>query len=200
MVLTILPAGRGNRDVKILFRAHALGLVLGSFAMFAILALVGIAVRAALPESSVMVIVAMAIAALAWLPRSVGVRRGPRWPVRYWQVPQEWRFSMPLPATLLAYGFLLGLGVLTTPVLPVMWIFVAATVAIPSVGVAIFAWMAYATSRWIMTFRETRRALAADEVPDDVHGATGYRIARVLNVGVLTFAVACAAMQVQTLI
>jgi hypothetical protein len=200
MVLTILPAGRGNRDVEILFRAHAVGLVLGSFAMFTTLGLVGIAIRAAVPESSVTMIVAMAIAALAWLPRSVGIRRGPRWPGRYWQVPQEWRFSMPLPATMLAYGFLLGLGVLTTPVLPVMWIFVAATVAIPTVWVATFAWMAYATSRWVMTVRETRRALAADEVPDDVHGAMGYRIARFLNVGVLAFVVACAAVQLHTLI
>jgi hypothetical protein len=197
MVLTIVPAV-GGHPLSTLLRSHAAGLALGALVAALTLALLGAGLQAVLPQSGAALLMAIGILAIAWLPRTAGGRRGLRWPRRTWQVPEQWRYTMPMPVTLFCFGVLLGLGVLTMPVLPVLWVLVALTVVAASAPVAVAAWLSYALARWFMTVRESKRVVASGVIPDNVHGARGLDVARALGVLALLGAGALGAMAFQS--
>jgi hypothetical protein len=192
MVLTIGPAGGGARRRE-LSRNYGIGLFVGGLVMGLTLAALGAALRTVAGGSVQVLTAAAGIAALAWLPRTSGLARGPRWPARSWQVPEQWRYTMPLPMTLLAFGFLLGLGFLTTPVLPVFWLLLVFSLAAPGPLAVLAAWLIYAGARWMMTTRKSREVAATGEVPGDVHGASGFTRMRRVSAGFLLVSVIYAA-------
>lgn len=173
MALTLGPAGRGA-NLKSLLWNHAAGLGAGATVAGLDVSLIGYALP---PNASDAVLVVAGGAALAWLPRTAGWGFGLSWPRSRWQVPETWRYLLPMPITAFAFGCLLGVGFLTSPVLPVFWLFVALSVAAHPLT-AVVSWWGYAAARWAMTARESRRIAHSGLIPDAVHGRRGFRVAR----------------------
>jgi hypothetical protein len=183
MVLTIAPAGSGA--VRTLAKAHAAGLALGAVIAGLALVLIGAGLREAAPGADEAIAIAIGVLALLWLPRTLGSSRGVRWPRSRWQVPEQWRYRLPLPVTLFAFGVLLGVGVLTSPVFPVLWVLFGLTLASKSVALTLVAWLVYAGTRAALTVVAARRVTASGAIPDDVHGARGLRWGRGMSGAVL---------------
>jgi hypothetical protein len=88
--------------------------------------------------------------ALGWALSAVGAPGLP-FPRRRWQVPERWRFALPLDATLLFYGILLGVGFLTDVVFPAFWMFVLLCAIAGGPATIVAAWLVYAVVRLAMT-------------------------------------------------
>jgi hypothetical protein len=117
MVETITPAGCGSRRrYRIALALFALGALLASAALGALLGLLGSALDRTV---ALAVVAALALVAAA---REIGLLPGPV-PGARGQVPERWRREWPLPGWALAYGAGLGLGLLTR--LPVTTFLVA---------------------------------------------------------------------------
>jgi hypothetical protein len=71
---------------------------------------------------------------------------GRRPPQSSWQVPEIWRRSVDPMILPVAYGFLLGLGILTAVAVASFWVFVVATPIQPPL-VAVAGWSVYALAR-----------------------------------------------------
>lgn len=194
MVLTIGPAGSGTPQ-RHLLSSHLAGLLIGALVSALVLTVIGSAADAEIRGWEQIVLGATALCAALWLPRTVGVKWGVPWPSRTWQVPQQWRHTLPMPATVGGYGTLLGMGVLTTPVLPALWCLVALTVGAGSVVVAAAGWVTYALARFAMAARKSVEVAATGEIPDDVHGSRGFRVMRVANTGLLVLIVVAAVLE-----
>ena len=145
-----------------LLRAHGAGLALGALTMALALSLVGGVARPALREFPPVPTVAAGAVLLGWALRATG-RRGLPYPHRSWQVPEQWRYTLPSIVTLGAYGYLLGLGWLTYMVLPTYWLLVAGTIAVGSLPVALTAWMAFALARFLTAWRGARLVVRGSE-------------------------------------
>ena len=85
---------------------------------------------------------------LGWTLSALGAPGLP-FPRRRWQVPEQWRFTMPIEVTLFAYGALLGVGFLTDVVLPAFWMFVLVCALLASPAVIVPAALLYAATRFV---------------------------------------------------
>lgn len=180
MVLTILPAGRGDH-LTALLRNHAAGLLLGSAVTALLLTSLGALVAALVPAAGDALLIAAAALAIVWLPNAIlPARDAVPWPRSSWQVPEQWRYTMPLGHTMFAFGFLLGVGVVTNAVFPVVWVLVVLTVAAGQPFMALAAWLVFAATRWAMTARAARRWAQRAEIPDHVHEEREFAMARTL--------------------
>lgn len=137
---------------------HATGLVAGSMTLaLALLLLNGL--TAGVRELS-FIVPALGVLAGAWALGAIGLP-GLWYPRRRWQVPERWRFVLPLEMTALGYGALLGLGVLTDVVLPAFWMAMLLSVLVASPSTVVGAWVVYAGARFSMLF-----VAAASPSPD----------------------------------
>jgi hypothetical protein len=132
------------------FALHGAGLVLGALLVGLALALLAAAVAGLSLASRPVVQIALSVVALGWALSAVGAPGLP-FPRRRWQVPERWRFALPLDATLLFYGVLLGVGFLTDVVFPAFWMFVVLSVLGGDVATIVLAWLVYALLRLAMT-------------------------------------------------
>jgi len=161
MALTIGSVGdRAEQRRNLLI--HSLGVIAGSLVMGLTLVLLGEVLQGVLAEvERPMLVIAIALLVGWAVYTSVGV--GIPFPNSRWQVPKDWRHTLPFEFTVGAYGFLLGLGVLTNVVVPVIWVLVGASLAIANTPTVLFIWLAYGITRASVTARE---ALAVGESDD----------------------------------
>ena len=151
MVETITPAGCGSRRrYRIALALFALGAVLASAALGALLGLLGTAL------DRTVALAVVAVLALVAAAREIGLIPGPV-PGALGQVPERWRRVWPLPAWALAYGAGLGVGLLTR--LPVTTFLVACAGALalgdPLVAAACLA--PFGAGRALMVLLPTMR-------------------------------------------
>jgi hypothetical protein len=157
MVETITPDVCGSRRRQagaLLF--FALGALAASACVGAVLGLAGSRIDAwALPVA--------ALFALVGAAREGGFTRLPL-PQSRRQVPEPWRFTLPLPAWAAGYGAGLGLGFLTYQPVATFWVACAAAVALgrPLAGAVCFA--AYGVGRSLLLFLPLRRGSDATAI------------------------------------
>lgn len=182
MVETITPDVCGSRRRQagaLLF--FALGALAASACVGAVLGLVGSRIDAwALPVA--------ALFALVGAAREGGFTRLPL-PQSRRQVPEPWRFTLPLPAWAAGYGAGLGLGFLTYQPVATFWVACAAAVALgrPLAGAVCFA--AYGVGRSLLLFLPLRRGSDATAIVEALAG----RRRGVLRVNAVAL-LACAAL------
>jgi hypothetical protein len=182
MVETITPdvcGSRGRQAEALLF--FALGALAASACVGALLGLAGSRIGAwALP--------AAALFALVGAAREGGFTRMPL-PQSRRQVPEPWRFTLPLPAWAAGYGAGLGLGFLTYQPVATFWVACAAAVALgrPLAGAVCFA--AYGIGRSLLLFLPLRRGSDATAIVEALAG----RRRGVLRVNAVAL-LACAAL------
>jgi hypothetical protein len=143
MVETFTPAVCGSRRRQ--------RLALGGFAVGAVAAsaLVGAAlgaVGALLGTQLAFLVAALALLAAA---REAGIVRLPLPQLRR-QVPERWRYDLPLPAWSVGYGIGLGLGFLTFQPVATFWVACAAAVALGKPLAAGLCFAAYGAGRAVM--------------------------------------------------
>ena len=129
---------------------HGAGLALGALLVGLALALVAAGAAELSLVASPVVQLGLVVLALGWALSAIGAPGLP-FPRRRWQVPERWRFALPLDATLLFYGILLGVGFLTDVVFPAFWMFVLLSAIGGSAGTIVVAWLTYALVRLAMT-------------------------------------------------
>lgn len=179
-------------------RVHYAFLLVGSLTTGLLLFLVGAVGRGLGPVDAAVVDAASITAGLVligWAVR-VATGRGLSYPKPRWQVPETWRYELPARFTMGAYGYMLGLGVTTNPVLPTIWVVCALTVLGSSLPVALLPWIAYALVRVVTTVRATRSAVCAREAapgadPDEAMNSP--RLLQATRVAVVVLLVTLAA-------
>jgi hypothetical protein len=182
MVETITPDVCGSRRRQagaLLF--FAFGALAASACVGAVLGLAGSRIGAwALPVA--------ALFALVGAAREGGFTRLPL-PQSRRQVPEPWRFTLPLPAWAAGYGAGLGLGFLTYQPVATFWVACAAAVALgrPLAGAVCFA--AYGVGRSLLLFLPLRRGSDATAIVEALAG----RRRGVLRVNAVAL-LACAAL------
>jgi hypothetical protein len=190
MVWTIAPAVSGRERRRIL-GIHSAGLLAGAVTMMCVLLLIGGALRVTGVTGATggsLVQFATAVVLVGWALQAAG-GPGLPFPRSRWQVPEDWRATLPLPATGLFYGFLLGLGPLTDVILPAYWLLVGATLASDNVLVAAVAWVVYAGVRALVTIggvREYSTSCALDGSPStQIRPAYERTVVRMATIGLL---------------
>lgn len=154
MAWTIGSAVSRARISRLLF-VHAVGLLLGAVTMALVLSLLGAVLRPLIDETAEPLAIVASVVLAGWAVRSVD-RRGLPYPQRSWQVPEQWRYTVPPTMTLGIYGYMLGLGWLTYMVLPIYWVLFLGTLAVTSLPIALIAWSAFAAGRFLTTRRYAR--------------------------------------------
>ena len=163
MVETITPDVCGSRRRQagaLLF--FGLGALAASACLGALLGVIGSLVGAwALPVAAVLALVGAA--------REGGFARVPL-PQSRRQVPEPWRFRLPLPAWAAGYGAGLGLGFLTYQPVATFWVACAAAVALgrPLAGAVCFA--AYGAGRSLLLLLPLRRGSDATAIVEALAG------------------------------
>lgn len=169
MALTIGPAG-SRASKRALLTAHGIGLMLGASAMAMLLSLVAVLVAPALDAIREPMAIAAAIVVALWGLRTVTGTWGLPFPSSSWQVPVVWKEAFPPIFTAAAYGLLLGVGFLTSVVVPLYWVLLAGSVAVPSLSIVLLAWWLYAGVRLVTTISGSRARFDAcqnlDELPE----------------------------------
>lgn len=155
MVLTIGPAVR-RTDRRRFLAIHSIGLLLGATVMAMVLTLLGPAVESVV-EATTPVPQVVAACVLALWVSAILFGIGFPYLSSPWQVPVYWRETLPPVVTIGAFGFLLGLGFLTSVVLPIFWVLVVGTLLSNSVLVSLGAWWLYAAIRAGTTIWGTER-------------------------------------------
>lgn len=185
MGLTIGPAG-SRAEMKRLLSMHAVGLFVGATVMALSLSLVGRATNGLLAAAAPVPPLFASGLLLLWAGR-VAFSRGLGWPSSHWQVPASWRESLPPSVTLGAYGFLLGVGFLTSVVLPPFWILLGGTLVSNSVWASVGAWWLYAGMRFATTADASFRRFDAGSSPEDLASLapSGWRAIRTLAASTL---------------
>jgi hypothetical protein len=89
-----------------------------------------------------------------------------------WQVPVVWKESLPPVFTATVYGLLLGVGFLTSVVVPLYWVLLAGSVAIPSLPIVLLAWWLYGGMRLLTTIHGSRAPFASCQSVDDLPDTT----------------------------
>lgn len=163
MVETITPdvCGSRRRQAGALF-FFGLGALAASACLGALLGVAGSLVGPwALPVA--------AIFALVGAAREGGFARVPL-PQSRRQVPEPWRFRLPLPAWAAGYGAGLGVGFLTYQPVATFWVACAAAVALgrPLAGAACFA--AYGAGRSVLLLLPLRRGSDATAIVEALAG------------------------------
>lgn len=155
MALAIGPAGSGARK-RTLLAAHGLGLLIGATIMAVSLTLLAAGVAPILAAVRDAAAVLAAVTAALWALNTLNTNCGLRYPSSSWQVPAAWKESLPQGFTAAAYGILLGMGFLTSVVVPLYWVLVAGSVAAHSLFVTIVAWWIYSGARLFTTVLGSR--------------------------------------------
>ncbi|HYM63959.1 MAG TPA: hypothetical protein VES61_04705 [Gaiellaceae bacterium] len=182
MVETITPDVCGSRRRQVgalLF--FALGAIVASAGVGALLGVAGARVGAwALPVAALLALVGAA--------REGGFASVPL-PQSRRQVPEPWRFTLPLPAWAAGYGAGLGLGFLTYQPVATFWVACAAAVALgrPVAGAVCFA--AYGAGRSLLLLLPLKRGSEATAIVE----ALASRRRGVLRVNAVAL-LACAAL------
>jgi hypothetical protein len=144
MVETFTPAVCGSR------RRQWLALTGFAFGAVGMSALVGAAlgeIGAALGAELSLVVAGIALVAAA---REAGLVSFPLPQLRR-QVPERWRFELPLPVWSVGYGAGLGAGFLTFQPVATFWVACAAAVALANPLAAAFCFAAFGAGRALMT-------------------------------------------------
>lgn len=136
-----------RHPVRNVLAYYGAGLLAGSSVLALTLLLLN-AFLAREPEPQFLLSVMAAVAG-AWAVRAMGLP-GLWYPRRRWQVPEHWRFVLPLEVTAVGYGALLGTGVLTDVVMPSFWMAFVLSALVASPAAVIVAWMTYALARFLM--------------------------------------------------
>ena len=144
MVETFTPAVCGSRQRQWLaLTGFAFGAIGVSALVGAALGAIGAAVGAELS----LVVAAIALVAAA---REAGLVSFPLPQLRR-QVPERWRFALPLPVWSVGYGAGLGAGFLTFQPVATFWVACAAAVALSNPLAAAFCFAAFGAGRALMT-------------------------------------------------
>jgi hypothetical protein len=158
MVETITPAVCGTRKRQLAALAlFAVGAVVAAAGLGALLGLAGSAVG-----SGPALVAALALAVLGAL-REAGVVRFAI-PQSKRQVPERWRFELPLPAWSLGYGAGLGVGVLTYQPVATFWVACAAALALGRPVAGALAFALYGVGRTAVLLVSARRGVDATAV------------------------------------
>jgi hypothetical protein len=134
--------GRPRVHVLASCATFALGALAGGVATFAAIASAGAAVRGV--AGGTVVLVAAGIAAAAAVAELRGAAIAPQ--IRR-QVPERWRWTLPLPLATALYGVLLGLGFTTFVLTFAVWALAGVTFAAGDPGVAIAVGVAFGAGR-----------------------------------------------------
>lgn len=172
---------------------HYMGLLCGALTTAAVLFVVGWPVRMLHDDAPLVtqaLCVTVACVLIGWAVQVI-TNRGLAYPRPRWQVPEQWRYTLPHGFTMGGYGYLLGLGITTNPMLPAIWVLCGLTVVTQSALVVVVAWCLYAGVRMGTTHRATRvvlrlRATRPGADPDgDLNDARLLSVARAANVALL---------------
>jgi hypothetical protein len=144
MVETFTPAVCGSRRRQSLALT---GFAAGAIGASALVGAAFGALGAALGTQLALVAAGLALAAAA---REAGVVSFPLPQLRR-QVPERWRFELPLPVWSVGYGAGLGVGFLTFQPVATFWVACAAAVALASPPAAALCFAAFGAGRAIMT-------------------------------------------------
>lgn len=151
MVDTINAAGRGveSKTYRTGIVLHVLGLMTASLVLGAILVLVNSVFRPLLAREPA-AWVGLALLVAAWAARPLS-GFGLPFPRSHWQVPEQWRSTLPFEVTMLSYGTLLGAGFLTDVVFPAYWVLVVLSVGYIGPTGVLVAWLSYGAARSTIT-------------------------------------------------
>jgi hypothetical protein len=164
MVETITPAVCGTRKRQLLaLSLFAVGAVAAAAGLGALLGLAGSAIGRG-PALAV----ALALAVLGAL-REAGVVRFAI-PQSKRQVPERWRFELPLPVWSLGYGAGLGVGVLTYQPVATFWVACAAALALGRPVAGALAFALYGVGRTAGLLLSARRGVDATAVVEGLAG------------------------------
>jgi hypothetical protein len=152
MLETFTPAVCGSRKRQVLAQALFAGSAVAAAATVGLaLGLVGGALGA---ERAVLVAAAVALVAAA---REAGLLRFPL-PQARRQVPERWRFELPLPVWATGYGAGLGAGMFTFQPVSTFWVACAAALALARPLPAALCFSLYGAGRAVMVVWPRRRA------------------------------------------
>ncbi len=153
-----------------LLRVHAVGLLLGATTMALALTLLGAVAQSTVRDLARPLAIVACVVLLGWALQALD-RPGLPFPQRSWQVPEQWRYTLPPVVTAGAYGYLLGLGWLTYLVLPTFWLLVVGTFAAATLPVSALAWTAFALGRFLTTRRYAHRVASGSSSvkPSNLH-------------------------------
>lgn len=146
MVETIGLAGDGNRRRTTLASCatFAPGAVVGGIITFGALSLLGFLLHGS--GGSIPYLVAAAVALAAAAAEAAGVRIAPQ--IRR-QLPERWRWTMPLPVAAALYGVLLGLGFTTFVLSFGVWALAGISLALGNPGAGLVIGAAFGVGRAI---------------------------------------------------
>jgi hypothetical protein len=182
MVETFTPAVCGSRRKQWLaLTGFALGAIGASALVGALLGAIGAALGARLS----LVAAGLALVAAA---REAGLLSFPLPQLRR-QVPERWRFELPLPVWSVGYGAGLGAGFLTFQPVATFWVACAAAVALASPLAAALCFAAFGAGRAVMTVWPRRGHVDATSA---VEGLVRRR--RLLLAANVTVLLVCAAL------
>jgi hypothetical protein len=182
MVETFTPAVCGGRRRQWLALT---GFALGAIGVSALVgALLG-ALGASLGTQLSLVAAGLALVAAAREAGLVSLRL----PQLRRQVPERWRFELPLPVWSVGYGAGLGAGFLTFQPVATFWVACAAAVALASPLAAAFCFAAFGAGRAVMTAWPRR---GHEDATSAVEGLVRRR--RLLLVANVTVLLVCAAL------
>lgn len=159
MAGTISPVGDGAKRRRLLI-GHGVGLLLGAATMATALTLAAQLMRVPLQAVSPWLAPVLAVVLLGWASQSA-LGKGLPYPLPRWQVPEDWRRTLPRMVTISVYGYLLGLGFLTNMVVPTYWVLLGASVWTGGLAPLLIAWALYAGVRFATTWRATEAAARA---------------------------------------
>jgi hypothetical protein len=164
MVETITPAVCGTRKRQLAALAlFAVGAVAAAAGLGALLGLAGSVIG-----SGPSLALALALAVLGAL-REAGIVRFPI-PQSKRQVPERWRFRLPLPVWSLGYGAGLGLGVLTYQPVATFWVACAAALALGRPVAGALAFALFGVGRTVVLLLPARRGADASAVVERLAG------------------------------
>jgi hypothetical protein len=189
MVLTIGPTvERARRRQRLVL--HIAGLLAGAVTIALVAYLPAVLFAAVIGHVPAAVRWVGALIAGLWAVR-VAVGRGLPFPSSSWQVPEVWLLTLPRDVTVTLYGYLLGMGLLTSVVAPVYWCFLAGSVSYPHFVVILVAWICYAATRAAMTtigvfryFEATKTASVPRSTPTSRRGAQVLAVAGLVCVAI----------------
>lgn len=162
MVETFTPAVCGSRTrQRVAAALFALSAVATAAALGALLALIGAALGA---DRAVLAAAALALLAAG---REAGLLRLPV-PQSRRQVPEGWRFELPLPVWATGYGAGLGAGFLTYQPVATFWVACAGALALARPVPAALAFALYGAGRALMLVSPRRRGADATETVERI--------------------------------
>jgi hypothetical protein len=167
MLETFTPAVCGSRKRQIVAQAlFAVAAVATAATLGLVLGFAGSALSA---ERAVLVAAALALLAAA---REAGFLRLPL-PQARRQVPERWRFELPLPVWASGYGAGLGAGFFTFHPVSTFWIACAGAVALAAPGTAALCFSLYGAGRALMVVWPRGRAADPTAAVERLTGKRG---------------------------